>query len=266
MASAARLHRIGILLPALSLVLNVAGCTAATENSPEEHRGIHVYAAASTTDVITAIAEQFTAETGIKVVCNFASSSTLARQIQNGAPADVFLSANVLWMNELQDIGAIYAATRYDLLGNTLVIIAPADRSFTLDIRQGENLAEVVKGRVALGDPEHVPAGRYAKQALQKFGWWEQLQPRIVAAMDARAAVGFVARGAVDAGIVYATDASSSSGVTVVSPIASEFHDPIVYPVASTTNSSLDAPRFLKYLRSDEAKPIFQDAGFVVLH
>jgi molybdate transport system substrate-binding protein len=215
-----------------------------------------VLAAASTTDAMNEVGTRFTQKSGHTVQFSFGSSGALARQIQSGAPADIFLSANSLWMDSLENNGKINPATRIDLLANRLVLIAPKDHRVTL--------SEKFTGRLATGNTESVPVGIYAKQMLEKYGWFEKLQPRLVSCDSARNVLFFVERGEVDAGIVYSTDANISDRVTVMMIFPEESHDPIRYPVAMCRSSAHPdaASRFLVFLQSPEASAVFERYGF----
>jgi molybdate transport system substrate-binding protein len=211
-----------------------------------------VLAAASTTEAMNEIGTLFAKKSGHTVQFSFGSAGALARQIQNGAPADLFVSANEKWMDAL----AGDVESRVDLLKNRLVLIAPKGRNATLD----ENFT----GRLAVGNMESVPAGMYAKQVLEKKGWLEILKPRLVSCDSVRNVLFFVERGEADAGIVYSTDAKISDRVTVVSVFPEELHDPIRYPAAVCRASKYpDAAReLLAFLQSPEAAEIFKRYGF----
>ncbi len=233
-----------------------------------------VFAAASTADVITQAAAGFEAARHVRVVTSFAGSSDLARQIKGGAPADVFLSADEKWMDELEKGGALAPGSRRDLLGNELVLIAPAKAPFEARAERGFDLPGAMAaragarpgdtGRIALADPSHVPAGRYARQALEHLGWWGSVEPMVVPAADVRAALRLVEMGEAAAGIVYATDARASKKVVVVLTIPADAHEPIRYPIALTARASPEARQFLEYLASPEGEAIFERAGFRV--
>lgn len=250
---------------ALLLVMLFVGCGQRNNDQSSDAATIKVYAAASLTDVVTQLAEQFKRDTGVDVKCNFASTSTLAKQIQAGAPADIFVSANSLWMDATERDGLIDAASRIDLLGNTLVVIAPADEAFPLDVDAGQKLESAFRGKLAMGDPEHVPAGTYAKQALSALGSWDALKDHVVFANDVRGVLTFVERGETGAGIVYATDARMSDKVKVVAELPADSHEKIVYPAALTRSASTTAQQFFDYLQSDDADEVFRDAGFSIL-
>ncbi|MCK8602798.1 molybdate ABC transporter substrate-binding protein [Desulfoferrobacter suflitae] len=226
-----------------------------------------VFAAASTTDSLNEIGKLFAQQGGGKFVPSFAASSTLAKQIEHGAPANVFLSANVKWMDYLQEKNFIAADGRFDLLGNRIVLIAPADSEIDqLDIRPGLNLAALLgNGRLAMGDPEHVPAGMYGKQALEKLGIWHSVADKIAPAKDVRAALALVERAEAPLGLVYATDAAVSEQVKVIGVFPEDSHPPIVYPVALVAGNQTEvAKRFMDFLRSAEPRRIFEKFGFTV--
>ncbi len=226
---------------------------------------VTVFAAASTTNALTDITRQFEKSQGGKVNLSFASSSTLAKQIENGAPADIFLSANPEWMDYLENKGAIIAASRFDLLSNRIVIIAPSNsRLENLTVDAGLDLTRMLgKGRLAMGDPEHVPAGIYGKQALEKLGLWASVKNQVAPAKDVRAAMVLVERGETPLGVVYATDAAISTKVKTIGMFPENCHPPIIYPAALVTERAV-AKRFLKFLHTRTADDIFQKYGFRV--
>lgn len=227
---------------------------------------VMVFAAASLTDALQELARQFREREQVEMKLSLGSSSTLAKQIQQGAPADVFFSANPEWMSYLDSLDLIERDTRTDLLGNALVVVAPKGEGFLVEPRRGFDFAGAFKGRLALGDPDHVPAGLYARQALQWLGWWAPLEDRLTPAADARAALAYVERGECAAGMVYATDVVASAGVEVVATLPAETHAPIVYPVAVVKGPrSAAARRLLLLVQSAEAGSVFQKCGFVLL-
>lgn len=219
--------RVGAALVAAAL--GVAGCS---RGGTEDRNEIVLFAAASLGPALDEIAADFERHRDVGVRCNYASSSTLAMQIEAGAPADVFVSANPRWMDRLVEQGKVREEDRRELVGNSLVIVAPAGRTFAFDAGERRPLGTAFRGRLALGDPDHVPAGEYARSALVRAGWWDDLAPRVVPASDARAALALVERRACAAGIVYASDAATSPRVEVVAPIPESWHAPIVYPAA----------------------------------
>lgn len=223
---------------------------------------VTVFAAASTTDVVTEIAKTYEATTGVQVACSFASSATLAKQIEQGAPAELFLSADQKWMDYLAKKQAILPVSRVDLLANSLVLIAPTGTSPTITVEKGFAIGTAFTGRLAIGDPTNVPSGIYAKEAFTNLGWWEVLSGRLAPAADVRAAFKLVELGETDLGVVYATDAKASAKVTVVAAIPEALHAPIRYPIALTTMAKPAAAAFLIYLQSAAGRAVFTQAGF----
>ena len=227
---------------------------------------ITVFAAASTTTAVEAVADLFAARNGGRVRGVFASSSTLARQIANGAPADVYISANAAWMDWLEAANAVEPGTRRTLLGNRLVLVAPADSPLSLGIAAGFPLvAKLAGGRLVMGDPDHVPAGIYGRAALQRLGVWPALAGSVVRAADTRAALALVDRGEAAAGIVYATDAAIGRNVRVVGTFPEDTHPAIVYPAAIVAGRDRPQVRaFFKFLASPAAADVFREHGFTV--
>src|SRR6202790_1352470 len=224
---------------------------------------ITVFAAASLTNVLQDLGDGFTKETSIPVRFSFAASSALARQIENGAPADVFFSADVEWMDYLQARNLIQPDTRHNVLGNRLVLIAPTDSKVKLKIEPGFALATALgKGRLATGDPDAVPAGRYAREALTTLGVWAEVADRLVRADSVRSALAFVDRGEAPLGIVYDTDALIDKHVRVVDVFPDNSNLPIVYPVALPSRATADAAKFVAYLRSPAGDIAFKAHGF----
>ena len=224
-----------------------------------------VFAAASTTNALTDIGKIFMERKMGEFTPSFASSSTLAKQIENGAPANIFLSADQKWMDYLAEKKMIDSASRNDLLGNRIVLIAPADSKLgSIAVTSTLKLSELLAGgRLAMGDPDHVPAGIYGKKALESLNLWPSIQDRIARANDVRAALLLVERGEAPLGIVYATDAAISDKVKVVGLFPEDSHPPIVYPVAVVAGQDTPAThRFLVFLKSPEAKAIFEKYGF----
>jgi len=254
---------------ALGVLTTLLGCRPQPDvhAPPSATSTIIVFAAASSADVMREAGRRYqVANPGTTVVFSFDSSSNLARQIKAGAPAHVFVSADQGWMDEAVAAGAMQPPTRADLLSNRLVLIAPAGRAS--EVAMGEELSSDAGppdvGRIAVGDPAHVPAGRYARQALKSLGWWAELEPRLVPMQDVRAALRLVELGEVDAGIVYATDASGSDAVTVIGRFPEGTHEPIRYPIALCTAAPRGAAGFVEFLRSAEMASVFERAGFVV--
>jgi molybdate transport system substrate-binding protein len=222
-----------------------------------------LYAAASTSSAITEIISQFQqVSPEIKVQVSFASSSTLAKQIEAGAPAQLYMSANPEWMDYLQARGVIINASRQNLLSNKIVLITPKGMSMVVEMNKEFDFAGKLQGKLCLGDPAHVPAGIYAKQALIALGWWQQLKFNVVGTKDVRAALAFVERGECAAGIVYASDADISKQVELIAEFPSDRHRSIVYPVAMVVPATEAAGTFLNYLSSPAAMVIFKKYGF----
>ena len=244
------------LLSTCALLLFGAGLHAA------DPAGVTIFAAASTTGVIQAVATAYEAERHVHVTCSFGSSSTLAKQIEQGAPADLFLSADEKWMDYLAKKGAIVDKSRADLLGNALVIITPSAKPLTITVDPTFDFAKSFSGRLAVGDPKGVPAGIYTQEAFTKLGWWDALQDRLAPAADVRAALKLVELGEMNAGVVYATDAKASTKVAVAATIPGSYHTPIRYPVALTTTANQLAAAFLVYLEAPAARTVYDDAGF----
>lgn len=225
--------------------------------------GVLVFAAASLANVLGELDKAFTAQTGIHVTSSLAASSTLAKQIEAGAPAGVFFSADLQWMDYLQQRGLLRAGSRRDLVGNSLVLIAPSGSSLRVRIGPGFDVSRLLgNGRLAVADPDSVPAGIYAREALKKLGVWNSVSSRLVRAENVRAALEYVARGDAPLGIVYRTDALVEKRVRVVGEFPADSHPPIVYPVALTRNASPAATRYLAFITSAEARPIFRKWGF----
>ncbi len=248
---------------ALGLVLLAgAGWGPAWAAPPE----MTVFAAASTTNALTDLGKLWESQGGGKAVLSFASSSALAKQIEQGAPAQVFLSADQKWMDYLEQRKLLKAGSRQDLLGNRLALIAPADSPLQGKIAAGfPLLAWLGQGRLAVGDPDHVPVGLYTKEALGKLGVWEQAEPRLARASDVRAALALVERGEAPLGVVYSTDAAISAKVRVVDLFPEDSHAPVSYPAALVAGQATEqAGRFLEFLRSPQARGVWQKYGFLL--
>jgi molybdate transport system substrate-binding protein len=232
-----------------------------------EAKTVLVFAAASLKNALDKIAADWRSETGKQATISYAASSTLAKQIENIAPADLFISADEDWMDYLQQRNLLDPKTRIDLLGNALVLIAPKDSRIETTIIPGFPLARLLdSGRLAMADPNAVPAGKYAKAALTKLGVWLSAEKQIAAAENVRAALLLVARGEAPLGIVYKTDTVAAPGVKVVAGFPPDTHPPIVYPMALTaTRQNPDAPALAAYLRGPAARAVFEAQGFTVL-
>jgi molybdate transport system substrate-binding protein len=228
---------------------------------------IIVFAAASLTNALQEVGDGFTRDSSIPVKFSFAASSALARQIENGAPADVFFSADTDWMDYLQSRKLIQIPTRHDVLGNQLVLVAPADSRIALKIGPHFPLASTLgKDRLSTGDPDSVPVGRYAREALTNLGVWNEVEARLVRADNVRSALAFIDRGEAALGIVYATDAQIDNKVRVVDVFPDSTHAPIVYPIALTAVAKADAFKFVDYVRGPFGEATFKKYGFTPLH
>jgi molybdate transport system substrate-binding protein len=226
-----------------------------------------VFAAASLTDAMKQIADLWVKAGHEAPRQSFASSSTLARQIESGAPANIFASADEQWMDYLAKKDLLAPDTRKDLLGNDLVLVVPATRPIHVDIKPGFDIAKLLgaDGRLATGDPAHVPVGIYAEKALRKLGMWDTVAPRLAPAADVRSALLLVERGEAPAGIVYATDAAASKGVVVAGVFPDNSHDPITYPFAVTKGGDTpEARSFLTFLSSPAVREVWTRNGFKV--
>ncbi len=224
---------------------------------------ITLFAAASLTDALTEVALEYEKSHAISIQKSFASSATLAKQIEKGAPADIFIAADTKWMQYLSEKNLIQSGSKKNLLGNQLVLIAPKGKSFKADMDATFNFSGAFNGKLCTGETESVPVGIYAKEALQHLNWWGAIKPRIVGAQDVRAALVFVERGECDAGIVYATDAKISTKVALVAIFPETSHAPIVYPLALLKGANAHAADFYQYLNSAIAKKIFEKYGFI---
>jgi molybdate transport system substrate-binding protein len=230
-------------------------------------QGLTVFAAASLTDAMKDISVRWADAGHQPLRMSFGSSSTLARQIEDGAPANVFASADEKWMDYMAEKGQIAADTRKDLLGNDLVLIVPADKPAHVTINKNFDLLALLgaNGRLATGDPAHVPVGIYAEQALKSLGIWASISPRLASTADVRSALLLVERGEAPAGIVYGTDAAVSKAVMVAGTFPADSHDPISYPFAVTKSGDTpDARAFLLFLTSPPVRAIFVQRGFKV--
>lgn len=259
--------RISLLWLATGLVVSAQ---AAENPSPPlskgggEGGGILVFAAASTTNAIQDLAALYEKEKGVTVVTSFAAASALAKQIEQGAPADVFISADLKWMDYLASKSKIVEASRRNLLGNRLVLVSPKDQAFPVKLEKGFDLPGAFQGRWCSCGPD-VPIGRYSQQALTALGWWAALEPRLAAAPDVRSALAFVERGECAVGIVYETDAKGSDRVEVLGVFPADTHSPVLYPAARVQGAKPAAQGFLDFLRTPAAARVFRQYGFAVL-
>ena len=246
---------------AAAVSLRVGGHAIAAEN-------VTVFAAASLTNALQDIASEYEKGKDVKIVSSFASSSTLARQIEQGAPADLFISADQQWMDYASEKKTIDNGSRVTLLGNDLVLVAPtASQPQPVNISKTTDWKSLLKGqRLAVGDPDHVPAGIYAKEALQNLGAWEQLSPLMARSNSVRAALALVERNETPYGIVYGSDAIASKKVTVVGIFPKESHKPVEYPLAIVTDhNNARVKAFYDYLKGPEAAVVFKKYGFAPL-
>src|SRR4030081_2191348 len=256
------MHRLAGLFAAFPILRGASYSPAAAQD-----KTITAFAAASMKNALDDIDAAYTAKTGVKITVSYAASSALAKQIEQGAPADVFISADTDWMDYAISKKNINEPTRVNLLGNSIVLIAPKDSKVdNVNIGPGFDLAKLAGGgRIAPGDVKAVPVGKYAKAALEKLGSWQAAEPKFAMADSVRAALTLVARGEAALGIVYATDAKIEPGVKIVGTFPSDSHPPIIYPVAATTTAKSEASDYLAFLRSSAAKTVFEKYGFTFL-
>ena len=232
-----------------------------------QDKTLTVFAAASMKNALDEANAAYTAKTGVKVVSSYAASSALAKQLEQGAPADIFISADTDWMDYSAGKKTISDTSRINLLGNKIVLIVPKDSKLTtVTIGQGFDLAKLAgDGRIATGDVKAVPVGKYAKAALEKLGAWQAAETKFAMAESVRAALALVARGEANLGIVYETDAKVEPGVKIIGAFPADSHPAIIYPVAATAGAKADATPYLAFLRSAAAKSIFEKYGFTFL-
>lgn len=249
------------ILAVLLISLSMSGCS----NRNQKQREINVFAAISLTDALTEIGDQFTEDEQIKVYFNFGASTTLQRQVEKGASADLFISASSQQIDDLNKLDLLEDNSRSDILANNLVIVSDIKSDIQLDtINQLHN---PTISRVAIGQPEIVPAGTYAKEALLYYDLWAKLKPKLILGIDVRATLAYVAAGNVDLAIVYETDTTLNDNVKVVYKIPSKAHTPIVYPAVILRSSKQKqiAHRFVNYLKTSRAMTIFEKHGFTSL-
>jgi molybdate transport system substrate-binding protein len=240
------------------LALPLAACAQAAD--------LTVFAAASLKNALDAVTTEFQQQTGKQVAVSYAASSALARQIEQGAPADLFISADLDWMDYLEQRNLIRPKTRHSLLSNRIVLVASADRPEALELKAGALAKALGDGRLAVANVAAVPAGKYAKAAMQSLGLWAEVSGRLAQAENVRAALVFVSRGEAPLGIVYETDARADPKVTIVARFPETSHPPIIYPVAVTSRSETAlALNLLTTVRSRESAAIFAREGFTPL-
>ena len=241
---------LGILASALSM-------------ADQPRRTITVFAAASLSDALTEVSQQFESSTGVGVTLSFASSGQLARQIESGAPAHLFISADESWMDYLQTRALLKPDSRRDLLTNRLTLVRSCDQQISLTIKPRFALESALAGgRLAIGDPPSVPAGRYAMEALTTLGVWPVRSASLLPAVDVRSALMYIARGEARLGIVYATDAAVDRRICLVDLFPENAHHPIVYPMALTLQPSIDGARYTDFLRQPASRKVFEKFGF----
>jgi molybdate transport system substrate-binding protein len=266
---AARGLRIAVFVPLLLVLQAAAVAVLLAASGPQaqaQFRDVVVFAAASLKNALDDANKLFLFENGSGVAVSYGASSALAKQIENGAPADVFISADVDWMDYLAERKLIMPDTREKFLGNKLVLIARANSNVALTIGPNFPLAQALgNGRLAMADPGAVPAGKYGKAALEKLGVWASVADKIAPAQDVRAALVLVSRGEAPLGIVYVTDAAADKNVKIVGTFPESTHPPIIYPLAILARSTNGvAPVYVQYLLSPKAEPFFEKQGFVV--
>ncbi|MFP4380924.1 MAG: molybdate ABC transporter substrate-binding protein [Candidatus Sumerlaeia bacterium] len=253
-----RLSIFFLLVPLLVFCLFIAGCGGDSED--DDVKDLIIFAAASTTDLITELGNTYAKEKGVALKFNFAASSTLARQIEAGGRADVYISANTKWMDYLVEKGFVAESDVAPFMSNTLVWIAPESATYKIELAQGAALPDAFKGRLSMGDPDHVPAGIYGKEALESLGWWTKLESRVMPAPDVRSVLRMVALGEADGGIVYKTDALVEKKVKIITAFSKDLHAPIQYLAAPVQGSH--AGDFIDYLQSAKAEEIVIRLGF----
>jgi molybdate transport system substrate-binding protein len=256
------MNRLAGLLVAFAVSLAAIPAPAAAQD-----KSLTVFAAASMKNALDEIDAAYTAKSGVRITVSYAASSALAKQIEQGAPADVFISADTDWMDYAIGKKTINESSRVNLLGNSIVLIAPKDSKVdNVAIAAGFDLAKLAgDGRIATGDVKSVPVGKYAKAALEKLGSWQAVESKFAMAESVRAALTLVARGEAVLGIVYATDAKVEPGVRIVGTFPADAHPAIVYPVAATTTAKPEASDYLAFLRSTAAKTVLERYGFKFL-
>jgi molybdate transport system substrate-binding protein len=256
------MHRLAGYLVALAILLG-------SNHSPAlaQEKSLTVFAAASMKNALDDISAAYTAKSGVRIVASYAASSALAKQIEEGAPADIFASADTDWMDYSIGKKTINEPSRVNLLGNSLVLIAPKNSKIqNVAIGPGFDLSKLAgDGRIATADFKSVPVGKYAKASLDKLGAWTAAEPKFAMTENVRAALALVARGEAPLGIVYSTDAKVEPGVRIVGSFPADSHPAIIYPVAATSTAKPEANGYLAFLRSSAAKTIFEKYGFSFL-
>jgi molybdate transport system substrate-binding protein len=249
---------------AAAVLLALAGPFAAGAASAQSK--VTVFAAASLTDALGDVAKLYKQEKNVDIVASYAASSALAKQLEQGAPADLFISADNDWMDYAEKKGLMKAGTRVALLGNRLVLVTAADKVKPVELKPGVDLASIVgESKLAMGLVASVPAGKYGKTALTKLGIWDAVAPKVAETESVRAALALVSRGEAAYGIVYATDAAADAKVAVAGVFPADSHPAIVYPLAETKDAGPAAAAFRAYLSGPAAKAVFEKRGFSVL-
>lgn len=252
-------------LAAAAFVLSAVG---PAPQAAAQGKDVVILAAASLKNALDEASAAWTRQTGKTTRISYASSAALARQVEGGIPADIFISADVPWMDYVAERKLIKPASRFDFLGNQIVLIAAKDSRIDLEIDKGFNLRGALgnDGRLAMGNVDAVPAGRYGKAALEHLGVWPSVSDRVAQAENVRMALTLVSRGEAPLGIVYTTDAASDPAVRIVGTFPAASHPAIIYPMALlSTSTSADAQAFVDYLKTPAAKPFFEKQGFTVL-
>ncbi|WP_246753001.1 molybdate ABC transporter substrate-binding protein [Sinorhizobium sp. BG8] len=253
-------------LAVVTLAATWAGLTFVTTPAAAQEK-ITVFAAASLKNALDAANAEWTKQTSKEATTSYAASSALAKQIEAGAPADIFISADLAWMDYVAERKLIKEDTRANMLGNRIVLVAPKDKAQSVEIKEGFDLAGLVgDGRLAMGAVDSVPAGKYGKAALEKLGVWSSVEGKVAGAESVRAALALVSRGEAPFGIVYQTDAAADPGVAIVGTFPENSHPPIIYPIAVLTESkNADAAAYLEFLKSADTAHFFEEQGFTIL-
>ena len=261
------LSRRSFLSLAIAATVGVAAPVVAPVSARAQSADVVVFAAASMKNALDRIVADWQTKTGKKVAVSYAASSVLAKQMEQGAPADLFISADLEWMDYAQSKNLIKPESRVSLLGNRLVLIAPADKAKPVEIKAPFDLAGLIgDGRLSVGAVASVPAGKYAKAALEKLGAWDGVKGKLAEAESVRAALSFVARGETPYGIVYETDAHAEPKAKIVGVFPAESHPAIVYPFALTAGARPDAASLFAAMKEPAAQKAFEAEGFSVLH
>jgi molybdate transport system substrate-binding protein len=256
-----------IVLTGLSGVVAAGALALLSATSSFAADKVTVFAAASLKNALDAVSESWKADTQKETTISYAASSALAKQIQEGAPADIFISADMDWMNKLTEGKLIANGSVVKLLGNDIVLVVPTDSNAETKIEKGFDLASLIgDGRLAMADVKAVPVGKYGKAALESLGVWVAVEGKVAMAENARAALKLVSTGEAAAGIVYTTDATADKGVKVIGTFPADSHPEIVYPLGIVaTSKNADAAEFVTYLQGAKARGIFKDQGFTIL-